>query len=118
MNATIIDGKALAARIRAEVQKKIAARVAGGLAAPGLATVLVGEDPASQVYVASKHKACAEAGITSYGHVLPATASQEEVENLVKQLNADPLVSGILVQLPFQKVWMTKNWEQLTFIKM
>jgi methylenetetrahydrofolate dehydrogenase (NADP+)/methenyltetrahydrofolate cyclohydrolase len=103
MNATIIDGKALAARIRAEVQKKIAARVAGGLAAPGLATVLVGEDPASQVYVASKHKACAEAGITSYGHVLPATASQEEVENLVKQLNADPLVSGILVQLPLPK---------------
>jgi methylenetetrahydrofolate dehydrogenase (NADP+)/methenyltetrahydrofolate cyclohydrolase len=71
-----------------------------GLPVPGLATVLVGEDPASKVYVSSKQKACAQAGIESYGHVLPATATQEEVETLVKELNADPCVNGILVQLP------------------
>jgi len=73
------------------------------LPAPGLATVLVGEDPASQVYVRMKQKACAQAGIESYGHVLPANATQEEVEALVKELNEDPKVNGILVQLPLPK---------------
>lgn len=103
MTAKIIDGKATADRIRAEVKEAVAQRVAEGKSVPGLATVLVGENPASQVYVRSKQKACAEAGINSYGHNLPADASQEEVEALVRELNADPNVNGILVQLPLPK---------------
>jgi 5,10-methylene-tetrahydrofolate dehydrogenase/methenyl tetrahydrofolate cyclohydrolase len=71
-----------------------------GLPAPGLATVLVGENPASKVYVSSKQKACGEAGINSFGHHLSLDATQEEVEALVRDLNADPRVNGILVQLP------------------
>ena len=100
MTAQIIDGKAIAEQVRADVAADVAAMVAAGLPKPGLATVLVGDNPASQVYVKSKQKACAQAGIESYGHYLPATASQEEVEHLVKELNDDPKVNGILVQLP------------------
>ena len=103
MAANIIDGKKIAESVRNEVKEAVAARIAAGLPAPALATVLVGENPASQVYVASKHKACAEVGIRSIGHVLPENASQQEVESLVKALNADPEVSGILVQLPLPK---------------
>lgn len=103
MTATIIDGKALAAKVRAQVAADVAEMKEAGLPAPGLATVLVGEDPASQVYVNSKQKACAQAGIESFGHHLPATATQEEVEALVKELNANPRVNGILVQLPLPK---------------
>lgn len=100
MSATIIDGKAVAEDVRARVKVEVEKRVAAGKCVPGLATVLVGDNPASQVYVRSKQKACAEAGIESFGYTLPATASQEEVEGLVRQLNADPKVHGILVQLP------------------
>lgn len=100
MTAKIIDGSAVAQQIRAEVTQVVAARVAESKPAPGLATVLVGDNPASQSYVRSKHKACQEVGIRSSGYTLPATASQQEVEDLVKKLNDDPNVSGILVQLP------------------
>ncbi|HEY9078234.1 MAG TPA: bifunctional methylenetetrahydrofolate dehydrogenase/methenyltetrahydrofolate cyclohydrolase FolD [Anaerolineaceae bacterium] len=100
MTAKIIEGKELATKIRAEVKREVAERVEKGYPAPGLATVLVGENPASQVYVRSKHKACQEAGIQSFGYTLPATSTQEEVEQLVRELNADPKVNGILVQLP------------------
>ncbi|HEX7975941.1 MAG TPA: bifunctional methylenetetrahydrofolate dehydrogenase/methenyltetrahydrofolate cyclohydrolase FolD [Anaerolineales bacterium] len=100
MTAQIIDGKALADQVRAEVAADVAEMVAARLPRPGLATVLVGENPASQVYVKSKQKACAQAGLESFGFNLPATASQAEVEGLVMQLNADPRVNGILVQLP------------------
>lgn len=100
MSAKIIDGKAIAEDVRAKVKTEVEKRVTAGKTVPGLATVLVGENPASQVYVRSKQKACAEAGIESFGYTLPATASQEEVEALVSQLNADPKVHGILVQLP------------------
>lgn len=100
MTAKIIDGRAVAQEVRESVAADVAALVAEGKEPPGLATVLVGQDPASQVYVRMKHKACEQAGITSIGHELPATASQEEVENLVKELNDDPGVHGILVQLP------------------
>ncbi|MGI6258837.1 MAG: bifunctional methylenetetrahydrofolate dehydrogenase/methenyltetrahydrofolate cyclohydrolase FolD [Anaerolineaceae bacterium] len=103
MTAKIIDGKAIAQRLREEVKEAVAKRVAEGRSTPGLATVLVGEDPASKVYVRSKQRACAEAGINSYGHSLPGDATQEEVEALVRQLNADPNVNGILVQLPLPK---------------
>ena len=101
MPAKLIDGKVIAEALREEVKQKVAERIEKGLPAPGLATVLVGENPASQVYVRMKHKACQEADIISIGHTLPADASQEEVEALVKELNADPDIHGILVQLPF-----------------
>ena len=100
MTAKIIDGKETALQVRQKVADDVAEMVAAGKPNPGLATVLVGEDPASQVYVRSKIRACEQAGIESFGHKLPATASQEEVEGLVKELNADPRVSGIMVLLP------------------
>ncbi|MFO8036378.1 MAG: bifunctional methylenetetrahydrofolate dehydrogenase/methenyltetrahydrofolate cyclohydrolase FolD [Anaerolineales bacterium] len=100
MTAKKIDGRAIAQEVRDAVKADVAAMVAEGKNPPGLATVLVGQDPASQVYVRMKHKACEEAGIRSIGHELPETATQEEVENLVKKLNEDPEVHGILVQLP------------------
>lgn len=100
MPAKVIDGKAVADQIRAEVAGEVAKRVAAGKPRPGLATVLVGDNPASQSYVKSKQKACAEVGIESFGHELPATVSQKELETLVEALSADPKVNGILVQLP------------------
>jgi methylenetetrahydrofolate dehydrogenase (NADP+)/methenyltetrahydrofolate cyclohydrolase len=100
MVAQIIDGKAIAEQVRQEVAQEVAEMVKAGMPRPGLATVLVGENPASKVYVSSKQKACAELGMESFGYQLPATASQTEVENLVAELNADPRVNGILVQLP------------------
>jgi methylenetetrahydrofolate dehydrogenase (NADP+)/methenyltetrahydrofolate cyclohydrolase len=96
--ARILDGRAVAARVRAQVAERLR-----GLSAhqtPGLATILIGHDPASAVYVAAKHKACAEVGIRSLHHALPADASREAVLSLVDALNADPAVSGILCQLP------------------
>lgn len=100
MSAKIIDGKTIAESVRQSVAEQVAQRVAAGKPKPGLATVLVGERVDSAAYVKSKHKTCQQLGIESYGHELPATASQEEVENLVKQLSNDPKVNGILVQLP------------------
>jgi methylenetetrahydrofolate dehydrogenase (NADP+) / methenyltetrahydrofolate cyclohydrolase len=100
MRAKLIDGKAIAEALREEVKQKVAERIEKGLPTPGLATVIVGENPASKVYVRMKHKACQEADIISVGHELPADATQEEVENLVRSLNADPNIHGILVQLP------------------
>jgi 5,10-methylene-tetrahydrofolate dehydrogenase/methenyl tetrahydrofolate cyclohydrolase len=100
MTASILDGSAVAKEIRAKVAAEVAARVESGKSIPGLATVLVGEDTASQAYVRSKHKACQEVGIRSFGYTPPATASQAEVEDLVGKLNEDPQVNGILVQLP------------------
>ena len=103
MTAQIIDGKSIAEEIRIGVAQEVIARKQAGLSVPGLATVLVGEDPASQSYVRSKHKACQEAGIQSFAFELPATASQAEVEDMVQKLNADPTVHGILVQLPLPR---------------
>lgn len=100
MTAQILDGTATAEKLRAEIAAEVKARVEAGKSVPGLATVLVGDNPASHVYVKSKRKACAEVGIESFGIELPATASQAEVEETVKKLNADPKVNGILVQLP------------------
>ena len=100
MSAQIIDGKAIGLKVREQVAEDVAEMVAEGYPPPGLATVLVGENPASEVYVRMKQKACAKAGIESFGYTLPATATQQEVENLVAELNADPKVNGILVQLP------------------
>jgi methylenetetrahydrofolate dehydrogenase (NADP+)/methenyltetrahydrofolate cyclohydrolase len=100
MTARIIDGKAIADEMKAEIAAGVKKLVDAGSAKPGLATVLVGENPASHTYVGMKRKMCAELGIESFGHELPATASQQEVEALVRNLNADPKVHGILVQLP------------------
>lgn len=100
MTAEIIDGKAIAEDVRAKVKIAVAQRVAAGKPVPGLATVLVGDNPASQVYVRSKRKACEEAGIQSFGVELPATATQAEVESAVRELNQNSRVNGILVQLP------------------
>ena len=100
MTAIVIDGKAIAAELRKEVAQGVEQLVATGTVPPGLATVLVGENPASQTYVRMKRKACAEVGIESFGYELPADTSQEEVEKVVKELNADPNIHGILVQLP------------------
>jgi 5,10-methylene-tetrahydrofolate dehydrogenase/methenyl tetrahydrofolate cyclohydrolase len=100
MTAQIIDGKAIAMKIREEVAAEVVRRKAAGKEPPVLATVLVGDRTDSLSYVTSKGKACEELGMGSISHHLPASASQAEVETLVKQLNADPQVNGILVQLP------------------
>ncbi len=100
MAAEIIDGKAVAAGVRARVAEQVEEMTAGGGRAPGLATVLVGDDPASAIYVRRKHEACAEVGIRSFDHQLPATTTQAELEQLVDALAADDEVDGILVQIP------------------
>lgn len=99
MTATRIDGKRIAGEIRQELQSKVQELQAAGIV-PGLAVVLVGDNPASQVYVRMKQKACKEVGIYSQEHKLPSTTTQEELLALVDSLNADPKIHGILVQLP------------------
>ena len=103
MTASIIDGKAFAAGLRARIAEHAATFEQAGGRKAGLAVVLVGEDPASKVYVASKGKATIECGMNSFEHRLPDDASQEALLALVDQLNADPAVDGILVQLPLPK---------------
>jgi methylenetetrahydrofolate dehydrogenase (NADP+)/methenyltetrahydrofolate cyclohydrolase len=103
MAADVIDGKEFAAGIRAKVADGVKALIAAKGVTPGLAVVLVGEDPASQVYVRNKHKQTLEAGMNSFEHRLPAETPQAELLALVHQLNADPAVHGILVQLPLPK---------------
>ncbi len=98
--ATLIDGKAVADRLHHQTAQAVEKMVAEHGIRPGLAAVLVGENPASQTYVRMKRKACAEVGIESFGYELPANITQAELENVVRDLNADPRVHGILVQLP------------------
>lgn len=100
MSAKIIDGKQVAQTIRSQVAAQVQQRLAAGKRAPGLAVILVGADPASQVYVGSKRRACEEVGFLSRSYDLSATASQEELLALIDKLNADSHVDGILVQLP------------------
>ena len=100
MTASIIDVKAIAADIRQQVADGVKELVDSGGPVPGLATVLVGDNPASETYVRMKRKASAEVGIESFGHELPADSTQKQVESLVQELNADAKVHGILVQLP------------------
>jgi methylenetetrahydrofolate dehydrogenase (NADP+)/methenyltetrahydrofolate cyclohydrolase len=97
--AKVLDGKAIAARIRAELAREAALLTARGVT-PGLAVVLVGQDPASQVYVRNKTKACHDAGFRTFDHHLPETTSESDLLALVARLNEDPQVDGILVQLP------------------
>ena len=100
MTAQIIDGKKVAADVRAEVKQKIETRLALGKRRPGLAVILIGSDPASQVYVSHKRKACAEVGIESRSYDLPANTTQHELIELIDALNKDATIDGILVQLP------------------
>ena len=100
MNAHILDGKALAQSLRQRIQAQVAVWRAEGRRAPGLAVILVGNDPASEVYVRNKRAACEAAGLESRHHHLPATTSQVDLLALIETLNADPTVDGILVQLP------------------
>ncbi len=100
MTARIIDGKAIAQQVRQQVAEEVAKRIAAGKPRPTLATVLVGDRVDSATYVASKQKACAELGMGSVSHHLPADVSQEELEKLIKKLNASKKIHGILVQLP------------------
>jgi len=100
VSAKIIDGKAVAQLIRHEVAERVSDRVAAGLKRPGLATVLVGDDPASAVYVANKIKACEEAGIAGFHIELPASSSEADVAATITELNGNAEVSGILLQLP------------------
>lgn len=100
--ATIIDGKAIAAKIRSEISAEVTKLAAEGVT-PGLAVVLVGEDPASKVYVSMKEKACTDVGIFSDEYKLPAETSEQELLLLIEKLNNDPKIHGILVQLPLPK---------------
>jgi methylenetetrahydrofolate dehydrogenase (NADP+)/methenyltetrahydrofolate cyclohydrolase len=103
MPAKIIDGRAVSARIRQEVAEEVAGVRDAGRQVPGLATILVGNDPASAVYVANKRKACAEVGIADHHRHLSAGATQQEVAEAIEEANLDPAVSGILLQLPVPK---------------
>ncbi len=100
MSAQIIDGKAFAAELRGRIAAQVATLREAGARAPGLAVVLVGNDPASAVYVRNKHKATIAVGMASFEYRLPADTAQDELMALVASLNADPAVDGILVQLP------------------
>ncbi|MFJ9519097.1 bifunctional methylenetetrahydrofolate dehydrogenase/methenyltetrahydrofolate cyclohydrolase [Kitasatospora sp. NPDC101801] len=102
MTAQILDGKATAAAIKSELAVRVAALKERGIV-PGLGTVLVGDDPGSRWYVNGKHKDCAEVGIASIQRELPATATQQQVEDVVRELNADPTCTGYIVQLPLPK---------------
>lgn len=102
MTAQVLDGTATAAAIKAELTDRVAALAARGVR-PGLGTLLVGDDPGSQWYVAGKHKDCAEVGIASIREDLPADATQEEIEAAVRRLNEDPACTGFIVQLPLPK---------------
>ena len=100
MTAQLIDGKAIAASLRQQIAQRVAERRQQGLRAPGLAVILVGSDPASQVYVSHKRKDCEEVGFVSQAYDLPATTGQDELMALIDRLNDEPSIDGILVQLP------------------
>ena len=103
MTAKLIDGKALASKLRTQITADIKNRIKNGQRQPGLAVILVGEDPASSIYVRNKRAACEEVGIQSFYHPLPDSISQQDLLNLIHQLNQDELVDGILIQLPLPK---------------
>ncbi|MGI2260880.1 bifunctional methylenetetrahydrofolate dehydrogenase/methenyltetrahydrofolate cyclohydrolase FolD [Shewanella sp. GXUN23E] len=115
MTAKLIDGKAIAQTIRNQVATKVADRKAAGMRAPGLAVILVGQDPASQVYVGSKRKACEEVGFISKSYDLPADTSEKELLTLIDECNQDETINGILVQLPLpEHINAAKVLERIT----
>jgi methylenetetrahydrofolate dehydrogenase (NADP+)/methenyltetrahydrofolate cyclohydrolase len=100
MTANLIDGRAVAAQVRSEVQQRVRERLRVGQRAPGLAVVLVGNDDASSIYVRNKRRACEEVGLISRAHDLPVSTSEADLLGLIERLNADDAIDGILVQLP------------------
>ena len=100
MPAQLIDGKAIAAKFKRDIREQVDYLVARGMRRPGLAVIMVGDNPASAVYVRNKRKACAESGIVSVAHDLPYSTTQQELIQLIEALNHDPSIDGILVQLP------------------
>ncbi len=100
MTAQLIDGKALATKVKADILAQVEEMTARGLRRPGLAVIMVGNNPASEVYVRNKRRACAEAGILSMAHDLPYSTTQQELIHVIEALNRDPQIDGILVQLP------------------
>ncbi len=100
MTARLINGKTLASDIRQELRRRVERRRESGQRIPGLAVIMVGDDPASAIYVRNKHRACEQVGFLSRAHDLPADTSQEDLRRLIEDLNADPQIDGILVQLP------------------
>lgn len=115
MTAQIISGTQLASQIKSNVAQQISQYVAQGKRAPGLAVILVGADPASQVYVGSKRKSCAEIGIASKSYDLPETTTEQALLELIEELNQDAVINGILVQLPLPKhIDSTKVIEQIS----
>lgn len=100
MTAQIIDGKEIAKQLRAELKLKVQEKVVANVRSPGLAVILVGADPASQVYVRNKRRACDDVGIKSFAYDLPADTTQEKLESLIDECNANPEIDGILVQFP------------------
>lgn len=100
MSAQIIDGKKMAADLRASLRSEVDALVKSGKRAPGLAVVLAGDDPASQIYVRNKHRACDDVGIKAFSYNIPATTTQDDLMSLIDKLNANDEVDGILVQFP------------------
>lgn len=103
MTAKILDGKTIANRIKQTLQEAVSERVSNGLSRPGLAVILVGENPASEVYVRNKRNSCDKAGFLSFSHNLPANTPEDELLCLIQKLNEDSTVHGILVQLPLPK---------------
>ena len=103
MTARLIDGKACALRLTSDIAARVAVRTASGLAQPGLAAILIGDNPASQVYVRNKRRTTAAAGMRSVTQDLPATTSQAELLALIATLNRDPSINGVMVQLPLPK---------------
>jgi methylenetetrahydrofolate dehydrogenase (NADP+) / methenyltetrahydrofolate cyclohydrolase len=99
LSASILDGKATAAEVKADLKERVTALAARGIT-PGLGTILVGDDPGSRAYVGGKHRDCAQVGVASIRRDLPASATQAEVEEAVAELNADPACTGYIVQLP------------------
>lgn len=114
MVAKIIDGKTIAQQVRLAVAEKVKARVAGGKRAPGLAVVLVGANPASQIYVANKRKVCEEVGFVSRCYDFPETTSAAELLALIDALNADAEIDGILVQLPLPPGLITSKFSNVS----
>ena len=100
MTATVIDGKAVAARVREGIAREVGELLERGEARPGLATIIIGDDPASAIYVGAKQRACAEVGVEGFDHRRPADVGRDEVAGLIERLNADEAVNGILLQLP------------------
>lgn len=103
--ARIIDGKAIAAEVRADVAERVRARIEAGESRPHLTAILVGDDPASHTYVRNKRIACDEVGMSSDTRLLPAETSQAELLDIIRELNERPEVSGILVQTPLPRTW-------------